>query len=140
MIYLDTSVLVSALTSETATLRAQDVLRRGNVDTLCVSHWSITEFSSAISVKERTGQVTALESGRAREIFSGMLETSLEVLGVSGLHFRTAATFSADATLGLRSGDALHLAIAAGYDARVVTLDKRLAKAGLLLGFTIELA
>lgn len=139
MLYIDTSVLVSAFTREIATSRAQVAMRRGETEVLCISNWSVTEFSSAISIKVRTGQLNAPDSISARRIFDTMLANSLEVLSVSDHHFRKAATFSSDIGLSLRSGDALHLAIASSYNARILTFDKKLANAGLVLGVPTEL-
>jgi hypothetical protein len=43
---------------------------------------------------------------------------SFTILHVSGLQFRTAARFADQHALGLRAGDALHLAICADHGAR----------------------
>jgi predicted nucleic acid-binding protein len=51
-----------------------------------------------------------------------------------GGHFRAAAKFVDQHALGLRAGDALHLATAAEHGATVCTLDRCLAEAGPLLG------
>ena len=59
---------------------------------------------------------------------------SFTVLPVTGAHFRTAAKFVDQHTLGLRAGDALHLATASDYGATMYTLDRRLATAGPALG------
>jgi predicted nucleic acid-binding protein len=48
--------------------------------------------------------------------------------------FRTAARFADQHVLGLRAGDALHLAICADHGATLCTLDRRLANAGSALG------
>jgi len=55
-------------------------------------------------------------------------------LQVSGLQFRTAARFAGQHALGLRAGDALHLAICADHGATLCTLDHRLSEAGPTLG------
>jgi len=64
---------------------------------------------------------------------------SLAVLPVTGAHFRTAAKFVDQQVLGLRAGDALHLATASEHGAVVHTLDRRLAEAGPVLGVPTRL-
>jgi predicted nucleic acid-binding protein len=55
-------------------------------------------------------------------------------LSVAASHFRIAAKYVDQHALGLRAGDALHLAVAADHGAVVCTLDQRLAEAGPVLG------
>ncbi len=64
MIYLDTSVLVSSLTAETATSRVQAWLRTKDSERLCISPWIITEINSALGMKLRLGIVTVDERTR----------------------------------------------------------------------------
>jgi predicted nucleic acid-binding protein len=61
------------------------------------------------------------------------------VLGVTAAAFHTAATFADQPALGLRAGDALHLAIASEHGATVYTLDRRLADAGPAVGVPTSL-
>jgi predicted nucleic acid-binding protein len=55
------------------------------------------------------------------------------------LHFRAAASFVDHHALGLRAGDALHLASASEHGATVCTLDRRLAEAGPAVGVPTQL-
>ena len=64
---------------------------------------------------------------------------SFTILLVSGLQFRTAARFADQHMLGLRAGDALHLAVCADYGATLCTLDRRLSKAAPSLGIRTRL-
>ncbi|MCW0001460.1 type II toxin-antitoxin system VapC family toxin [Pararhizobium sp. YC-54] len=139
MIYVDTSVLVSSLTNEMDTRRAQEALLRHESGALYISQWSITEFSSALSLKERVGGIGAGDAKRVRAQFYQMIEASLEVLDVSNQHFKLAASFTEDPELALRSGDALHLAIAFDHRMTICTLDKKMARAGSLLGISTDL-
>jgi hypothetical protein len=61
MRYLDTSILVAALTREPRTGDMQAWLASQAADTLCISEWVITEFSSALSMKIRMDLLTPNE-------------------------------------------------------------------------------
>ncbi len=61
------------------------------------------------------------------------------MLPVTGAHFRGAAKFVDQHTLGLRAGDAIHLATASEHGATVHTLDRRLSAAGPVLGVPTHL-
>ena len=50
------------------------------------------------------------------------------------MQFRTAARFVDQYALGLRAGDALHLAICADHGVTLCTLDRRLSETGPALG------
>lgn len=139
MIYIDTSVLVSILTNEVDTHRAQEALLRYQDDALYISHWSITEFSSAVSLKERVGGIGAEDAKRVRAQFYQMIEASFEILEVSTAHFVLAASLTENSELALRSGDALHLAVVSDHRMTICTLDKKMARAGSLLGISTNL-
>jgi predicted nucleic acid-binding protein len=72
-------------------------------------------------------------------MFNKLVAESFTVLSVTGGHFRAAAKFVDQHTLGLRAGDALHLATASERGATVHTLDQRLAEAGPALGIATKL-
>ncbi len=61
------------------------------------------------------------------------------MLPVTGGHFRAATKFVDQHALGLRAGDALHLATASEHGATVHTLDRRWAEAGPALGVPTRL-
>lgn len=139
MRYLDTSVLVAALTNEAQTARMQAWLGAQNPEQLTISDWVVTEFSAALSIKLRTGQLQAHHRADALAMFTRLAAESLVVAPISSGHFRIAARFADQYALGLRAGDALHLAIAVDQGATLCTLDRRLAEAGQALGLKLEL-
>jgi predicted nucleic acid-binding protein len=89
-----------------------------------------TEFSSALSIKLRARQLEAIQRANRLAMFTWLSANSVIVLPIPGLQFRTAARFADQYALGLRAGDARHLAICAVHGATLCTLDYRLSEAG----------
>jgi uncharacterized protein len=133
MLYLDTSLLVAALTREVKTGHVLAWLDSHEPAELAISEWVATEFSAALSIKLRTGQIYADGRANALARFAGLCAESFTVLPISDIHFRTAARFADQHGLGLRAGDALHLAICADHGATLSTLDRRQSEAASIL-------
>ena len=72
MLYLDTSLLVAVLTHEARTAEMQEWLAAQAVDELIVSDWVVTEFSSALSVKVRTAQLSPAHRARNSRVRSAL--------------------------------------------------------------------
>jgi uncharacterized protein len=138
-LYLDTSLLVAALTRERRTAAIQRWLAAQDPEQLLISDWVVTEFSSALSLKLRTGELDLTHRADALALFTELRERSFVVLPVERNDFLTAARFVERHDLGLRAGDALHLAIAANHGASLQTLDRKLALAARRLALKSEL-
>jgi predicted nucleic acid-binding protein len=134
MLYLDTSLLVAALTNEVETQRVQQWLGHQPEHNLAISDWVVTEFSSALAIKLRTGQIRIADRAEALAMFTRLTTDSFTAIPVSRLDFRTAARFADQHAIGLRAGDALHLAVCANHGATLCTLDRRLGDAGSTFG------
>lgn len=137
--YLDTSVLVAALTNEAETVRMQTWLAAQPEGDLAISEWAATEFSAALSIKLRTGQIEVQHRVDALALFARLRAESLETLSITAGEFRTAAHYGDQYSLGLRAGDTLHLAVCASHGATLCTLDRRLSEAGPALGIRTAL-
>ncbi|MGH7088611.1 MAG: type II toxin-antitoxin system VapC family toxin [Stellaceae bacterium] len=138
-LYLDTSLLVTALTSEPETVRMQGWLAQHEADGFAISGWVITEFSSALSVKMRTQQITRDHRAAALATFARLCAESFAILPVSDVEFRAAALFADQHAVGVRAGDALHLAICAAHSITLCTLDRRLSEGGKAFGVETRL-
>ena len=139
MQYLDTSLLVGALTNEPGTAKWQEWLAGQKPEELVISDWVVTEYSGALSVKVRAGDLAAAHRADSLAVFTALTEASLTVLPVSRLDFRTAARFADQHATGLRSGDALHLAVSANHGLHVISLDRGLVQAAEALGVSASL-
>lgn len=139
MLYIDTSVFVAALTNEIRTGSVQAWLADQISGELLVSEWVSTEFSSALSVKLRMGHLEDVHRADALAAYTALVAASFGVLPPLPSDFRLAAHFADRHVLGIRAGDALHLAVASRVGAAVCTLDQRLAAAGPALGVKTQL-
>jgi predicted nucleic acid-binding protein len=126
--YVDTSVLVALCVNEP---RSEDVSRwyAKCKDNLVSSVWSVTEFASALGIKQRTGQITTDEAQVAWQSFQRLCTNDLTLLSPDANMFHKAAFLILDAATGLRAGDALHLTSALQANVkRMATLDDVFAR------------
>ena len=111
MIYLDTSAAVPMFVPEPAS-PAIEAWFESCTEPLVSSDWIVTEFSSALSIKVRKGEISATQAQAAWKDFDAFCKSGLRLLPVSRKASTKAAGMARNAASGLRSGDALHLAVA----------------------------
>ncbi|MHB1592292.1 MAG: type II toxin-antitoxin system VapC family toxin [Sulfuricella sp.] len=111
MFYFDTSFIVPYFLPEAASLQAEKFLRKFESG-LTISQWTKTEFASAVGMKCRMGLISPEEVGAAHRRFEKIVAEYFLVLPVQDKDFALAAEYLRHWDRGLRSGDALHLAIA----------------------------
>jgi hypothetical protein len=139
MRYLDTSLLIPLFVKEPKSAAAIAWLAGLSYANLAVSPWGIAEFSSAASIKVRTGQIDADTRTKAQAEFLKFLEFRVrEVVPITPADFYRAAELCDQWPLGLRAADALHLAIAERRGLTACTLDKGMWTAAEALGLPFE--
>lgn len=139
MLYLDTSFLVPYFVSEESSEKVERFLRGVKGDELAVSTWTATEFVSALGLKVRTRQLDRPSAAAALAAFREVAEGYFNWLPVSAGDFRAASTYLEKWDLGLRAGDALHLAVARSNGVKkLLTLDERMLKAGKVLRIPVS--
>lgn len=139
MSYVDTGVLVAALTNEARTASVQKWLAGQPPEELAISDWVVSEFSSALSMKLRMRQLDPEMRAAVLAQFKMLQEETFTVWPITREAFRAAARMADAYSTGLRAGDALHLAVAANHGAQLVSLDKGLVDAALALGISARL-
>ena len=137
MLYVDTSALIAYFIPEALSAKVEAVLRDANRYPLAISEWTATEFVSALGIKCRTGQLTEAQSLAVQGQYEAM-KGHFMLLPIETVDFHKAAEWLRNWRLGLRSGDALHLAIAERHGLTVCTLDKVMRESALALGLATE--
>ncbi|BCU07504.1 type II toxin-antitoxin system VapC family toxin [Allochromatium tepidum] len=133
MHYVDTSVLIAYLVPEKYSVLADLSLRDPAHRPLALSAWTETELVSALGIKCRTEQVEESDRRKALEQYERLRDHFVH-LPVLHDDYLSAARLLQDWRLGLRAGDALHLAIAHRHSCITLSLDERLVKAGRQAG------
>lgn len=127
MVYVDTSVLVALCVKEPMS-PAVSQWYAACTEEMGSAAWCVTEFASALGIKQRTKQLSAEQGASAWQAFERLCAGDLQLLPVEPTTFHRAAVLALDVSRGLRAGDALHLAAALDAKAKTMaTLDDVLA-------------
>ena len=138
MIYLDTSAAIPMFVPEPAS-DAVDAWFESCDDPLISSDWILTEFASALAIKERRGEIDRKQAQTAWKDFESFCQSGLRLVPVSRQAFEHAARLARNARSGLRSGDSLHLSMALEVGAAsVVTADATLEKNARSMGLAVN--
>lgn len=131
MLYLDTSVLVPLFVPEPESAVIRAWFDAHADATFAISDWTITEFSSAMGIKVRSKGLKPEQARKARSLMNKLATESLRVFPPTRSDYERAAKLLDHYLLGLRAGDALHLAVAQNEDVDCLySLDRRLVEAG----------
>ena len=134
MIYVDTSVVVSALTNEPATESVLMWLSRQPPGSLWASDWVDTEVESALGIKARRTLLSDDKRDEARQGWRLLRASGFSNIAITGEHFRSASGLVMRSVVPLRAADALHLAIATSEGCGIATRDVEFATAAEAFG------
>ena len=133
-LYFDTSFLLPLVRDEPKSALIQQFFAKLPRDRLAVSYWSRIEVSSALGRLVRMRELDRHQATAADAQFEAMIGSGFAVLLPAVEEYALATRYLSAYTLGLRAGDALHLAIAANNRAQsIFTLDKGVLSAGAAL-------
>lgn len=128
MVYVDTGVLVALIVPEPHSAAVARWYGRSRAQ-LASAVCCVSEFASALGIKQRIGQLDAAQAQAAWQRFLRLATNDLALLPVAGPEFHRAAVLSLGADSGLRAGDSLHLASAEHAGAKTIaTLDDVLGR------------
>ena len=135
MIYVDTSFLAPLYIEEATSIQVETYLRSQTPRQVSISEWTQVEFASLVSRRVRMGELESEQVTRIFSDFEADCTTTYTVLKVSSRDFQLATALLRRDQTTLRSGDALHLAIAQNRQAQeFLTLDKALTNAAQAFG------
>jgi uncharacterized protein len=135
-VYLDASVLVSLLTSDASSARA-DTFVRTNPVPLIISDFAGTEFCSAIARRVRTSELTEPQARKVLAEFDSWSATEAGRAEMNATDIGAAQSFLRRLDLPLRTGDAINIAIAQRLGAMLATFDGKMAASARTLGVAV---
>ncbi len=134
-VYLDASVLVSLFVDGANTALARRLDERHSL--IVISPWTLMECSSAFARLMRMKRLSVLEKDALDQALDFWAGGSSRVLPITAADFQMGRTFVQASRAGLRSSDALHLAVAAREALQLATFDTVLTRAAAEFGIQI---
>jgi uncharacterized protein len=132
-VYLDPSIIVALLIAEALTARAEAFIRAG-APVLIVSDFAATEFASGVSRKVRMGEITRDQARDGFAAFDAWSAAETQRIETVSADITAAQAFLRRLDLSLRTGDAIHIAIAQRLGAALATFDAKMAASARALG------
>lgn len=136
MIYLDTSFIVPYYLNEASSEAVAATLQATSAGQLAVSDWTLAEFASMLARRVRMKDIVQQHAEDTMRLFAQDAQDAMLVIEPVRADFTLARNLLLKVPdLGLRTPDALHLAIAVNRGLALYTLDRTLFDAAAALGF-----
>ncbi|MBD2422759.1 type II toxin-antitoxin system VapC family toxin [Cyanobium sp. FACHB-13342] len=134
--YVDSCILLSLFLGDSGYPAAEQWLLNQGKTPLWISHWMLLEFAGVVALCVRRGDLTAERAATIHSEFECFRQERLQLLEPRGIDFLQARQWlqQGQSQARLRSGDALHLAIAKREGLTLTTADKALIDAAEVLG------
>ncbi|HAI68705.1 MAG TPA: hypothetical protein DCM38_04615 [Gammaproteobacteria bacterium] len=135
MIYFDTSFIAPFYIFEASSTSVVPIIFSLPTNKLALSHWTAIEFASVLARKLRMKEISADLANDLLDLFEQEMQSTYQVILPTQRDYELAVSFLTQPKLGLRGGDAFHLAIAQNHAVELLlTLDEGMLKAANLLG------
>lgn len=139
-VYLDSCVVLSLFLGDNGYGAAERWLLAQADQRLWVSHWVLLEFSGVVALCLRRGELTAQRCQAIHAEFECFRQERLGLLEPRGADYLQARHWLQEFKgPPLRSGDALHLAMAKRQSLTIASADQGLVKAAEALGLPFQL-
>jgi len=135
-VYLDANVLVSLISPDANTRRADAALR--GAPEVFMSDFGGAEFASAISRRVRMGEIRLTEAKAMLLEYDHWAATHANVVGVEPSDVAGCSSYLRRLELPLRAPDGIHIAIASRLDAALMSFDKQLTVCARKLGVKVH--
>ena len=137
MIYADTNVLLSLFCPDSLTAAAVAWYQKID-DPVCISSWTVIEYRANMGLRVRKGLLPRAKAVAVLKQLDSAATNSFHMLAPLPEHFTAAGGWLVRPECALRSGDALHLAVAFGCGCKqFITFDQPLGAAARKLGLAV---
>lgn len=139
MIYLDTSFIAPYYLNEASSEAVATTLDTIPTGQLAVSDWTLAEFASMLARRVRLEELAQQNAEETMRLFAQDAQETMLILEPVRADFTLARDLLLkNPDLGLRTPDALHLALAGNHQLSLYTLDKTLLRAARTLGLEAD--
>ena len=139
-VYLDSCVLLSLFLGDSGFDASETWLLSRDGTELWISHWVLLEFAGVVATCVRRGQLTAERARCIESEFECFRQERLRLLEPRGSDFLQARQWLQQSQdLPLRSGDALHLALAKRHKLTLASADRGLGQCAQALDLPLQL-
>jgi predicted nucleic acid-binding protein len=134
-VYVDSCVLLSLLIGDSGYAAAETWLCSQEDRPLWISHWVLLEIAGVIALNQRRRDLSPQEAEAMRQTFTQFRQERLSLIEPRAADFLQAQEWlQRPDQLPLRSGNALHLAMAKRHALSLCSADRTLVNAGRNLG------